>query len=168
MLICGQHRRCQLSPRRCTSAVPLLMIAYLVLGSLMKSFRSCLIVSACTEQCDEEDIPDGQGVRLSAERLAELKEREELAGETGRRAAAQLEACKAEGEALHARAGRNLLTRAADRQEESACRLNAARQKLSDLCRRPEGGQEPGPQSATAAPARTDRPRRPFARPDKR
>ena len=119
-----------------------------------KKAAICLIFSACEEQCYEEDIPDGQGVSLSAEKLTELKEREDLAGETGRRATAQLDACKAEGEALHAQARRNLLARRVREQEKTESCQDTARQKLSVLCQNLESEPRPG--------------RRAAARPDKR
>lgn len=114
----------------------------------------CLIFSACEEQCDEEDIPAGKSVKLTADDMAQLKESDELASEAGRRAWAQLDACKAEGEALHAQARRNLLAWGVREQEKTESCLDTARQKLSALCQHLESKPQPG--------------RRAVVRPDKR
>lgn len=95
----------------------------------------CLIFSACDEQCWEEDIPAGKSVKLTADDMAQLKESDELASEAGRRAWAQLDACKAKGEALHALARRNLLAWDARRRKETRSLLKESRQKLSALCK---------------------------------
>ena len=125
---------------------------------------TCLIFSACEElyedhdsydddEEEEEDAPAGQRVELSADDMAQLKGYDGLAGEAGRRAKAQLDACKAGGEALHAQARRNLLAWDARRRAETDNLLQAARQKLSVLCQNLES--EPRPR------------RRAVARPDK-
>ena len=100
--------------------------------------------------------------------MAELKEYEELSGEAGQRVREQLDACKAEGEALHAQARRALQVWISRRQEENARCLNAARQQLSDLCDSPEDSRQTERETGTDAPAHDDRPHRSFARPDKR
>lgn len=127
----------------------------------------CLIFSACEEQCWEEDIPAGKSVKLTADDMAQLKGSNELASEVGRRAKAQLDACKAKGEALHAQARRNLLAWDARRRKETRSLLKASRQKLSVLCQNLERGKQPARQSATAAP-RPDKRGPSRARPDKR
>lgn len=128
----------------------------------------CLIVSACDELCAAKKIPAGQGAKLSAANMAELKEYEELSGEAGQRVREQLDACKAEGEALHAQARRALQVWISRRQEENVRCLNAARQKLAALCEGLEDSRQPERETGTDAPAHDDRPHRSFARPDKR
>lgn len=121
---------------------------------------TCLIFSACEELSEDhdvydedEDAPAGRNVKLSADDMAQLKGYDGLAGEAGRRARAQLDACKAGGEALHAQARRNLLAWDARRRHEADSRLKTARQKLSVLCTNLKS--EPRPR------------RRAVARPDK-
>lgn len=126
----------------------------------------CLIFSACEEWRRENGCPEGQSVTLSDDDLAQLKENDELGSEIGRRAKAQLDACKAEGEALHAQAKQRLQARKSLRQEETSRCLEAARQKLSALCELREDKQQHQRQPATAAP-RTDGRETSRARPDK-
>lgn len=113
---------------------------------------TCLIFSACDELCEEEDASEGAGVKLSADDMAQLKEYDGLTSVAGQRARAQLDACKARGEGLHAQARRNLLAWDARRQEETDSLAEAARQKLSDLCRDLERRQRPVRRASMARP----------------
>lgn len=141
-----------------------------------KKAAICLIVLACMRRWLKDPLAFvDKGVELSDADMKQLENDSRLQGAIGQRVRSQIAACKAEGEALYREGSRRFAEWPPE--SESAKRLTEEiRSKLPELRKAAKARRKKQPlrKSMDRAPASPrektarDRPRRSFARPDKR